>query len=886
MSQVSPSQAQAASEGASQPAPQPAAGPVATGAVATAAPAPQGKGGGAESRGTAVGAPVALDRTDRAGNPGLVLLIAIVLVGAAASFSFLPPEEAGRLTIALLALLAIVGVVGLFAFAVGFINLSGQAGRNDITKLIADTGAEGLLVTEGESQVIYANEAYMTLSGAQDSADLRTVERLFSGASDVSEAVYRLAQAARDGKRATEELRLSPPLSGEGPVGWYRIRVRPLDRPGAKRASLWNVADVTRERTRHENVFQELQHAIDFLDHAPAGFFSCDSSGRITYLNATLAGWLDYDLTQVGSGGLTLGDLVAGDGAALLNAVAGRAGEVRTEQFDIDLKRRGGQSLPVRIVHRVAFAQDRTAGPSRTLVINRAPGEEPAENLRAAEVRFARFFNQTPMAIAAVDNKGLIVRANAAFARLMPDALKGDGGGARSIYAGLADRDREALRNAILAAEKGQMDVAPIDAALSGDKPASARFFVSPSDDGGEGSNVNIFALDTTEQRTLQESFAQSQKMQAIGQLAGGVAHDFNNVLTAIIGYSDLLLASHRPTDPSFQDIMQIKQNANRAAGLVRQLLAFSRRQTLRPQVLHLNDVMSELQNLLRRLVGEKIELDVRHGRDLWLVKADLNQFEQVVVNLVVNARDAMPDGGRISLSTSNVTAAECANVDEPGFIVADYVVVEVTDSGHGIPADVKEKMFEPFFTTKEVGKGTGLGLSMVYGIVKQTGGYIACVSEPGQGATFRIYLPRHTAVEEEQVKKEDPKKSIDATGHGTILLVEDEDAVRAFGARALASRGYTVLEASSGLHALEVVDEMKGKIDLIVSDVVMPEMDGPTMFGELRKRGVTCKVIFVSGYAEDAFAKNLPAGEDFGFLPKPFSLKQLIEAVKTGVEG
>jgi two-component system cell cycle sensor histidine kinase/response regulator CckA len=329
---------------------------------------------------------------------------------------------------------------------------------------------------------------------------------------------------------------------------------------------------------------------------------------------------------------------------------------------------------------------------------------------------------------------------------------------------------------------------------------------------------------------------------------------------------------------------MQIKQNANRAAGLVRQLLAFSRRQTLRPQVLQLNDVMSELQNLLRRLVGEKVELDVRHGRDLWRVKADLNQFEQVIVNLVVNARDAMPEGGRIRLTTSNVTAAECGAISEPGFIPADYVVVEVSDSGHGIPDHVKAKMFEPFFTTKEVGKGTGLGLSMVYGIVKQTGGYISCESAPGEGATFRIYLPRHEQVEEEIVKKEEPVKSIDATGHGTILLVEDEEAVRAFGARALASRGYTVLEASSGLHALEVVDEVGGKIDLIVSDVVMPEMDGPTMFGELRKRGVKCKVIFVSGYAEDAFAKNLPAGEDFGFLPKPFSLKQLIEAVKGGV--
>jgi len=816
-----------------------------------------------------------------------VLGIAGLLVGAAASFSFMPPEDAGRLTILLLALLASVGVIGLFAYAVGFVRLAGQAARDDLTKLVADTGPEALVVTEGDSRIVYANESYMRLSGASDPAHIRSIERLFSGSPEVSEAVYRLSQAARDGKRAAEELRLAPPLTGDSAVAWYRIRVRPLERPGRPIATLWSVADVTRERARHENVFQELQHAINFLDHAPAGFFSCDQRGGVTYINATLADWLDYDLAQVGSGGLKLADVVPGASAALFSSMTGQPGEVRTEQFDVDMKRRNGQSLPVRIIHRVAFAQDRSPGPSRTLVLNRAPGLEPSENLRAAEVRFARFFNQTPMAIAVVDAKGVIIRSNAAFARLMPEALT-PSDGVRSLFAGVSERDRPALIAAIAGAMGGRADLAPVDAALAGEQQASARFFVSPSEDNSDKSNVNVFALDTTEQRTLQESFAQSQKMQAIGQLAGGVAHDFNNVLTAIIGYSDLLLASHRPTDPSFQDIMQIKQNANRAAGLVRQLLAFSRRQTLRPQVLQLNDVLSELQNLLRRLVGEKIDLDVRHGRDLWFVKADLNQFEQVIVNLVVNARDAMPEGGRIKVSTSNVTAAECADVAEPGFAPADYVVVEVTDTGHGIPADVKAKIFEPFFTTKEVGKGTGLGLSMVYGIVKQTGGYIACDSEPGLGATFRIYLPRHIQgpAEEEPVKKEEVKKPVDATGQGTILLVEDEEAVRAFGARALASRGYTVLEAGSGLQALEIVDEREGKIDLIVSDVVMPEMDGPTMFGELRKRGVKCKVIFVSGYAEDAFAKNLPEGEEFGFLPKPFSLKQLIEAVKANVGG
>jgi two-component system cell cycle sensor histidine kinase/response regulator CckA len=412
-------------------------------------------------------------------------------------------------------------------------------------------------------------------------------------------------------------------------------------------------------------------------------------------------------------------------------------------------------------------------------------------------------------------------------------------------------------------------------------------FFAASGEEVGPGEEprVTLYALDTTEQRALQENFAQSQKMQAIGQLAGGVAHDFNNVLTAIIGFSDLLLANHRPTDPAFHDIMQIKQNANRAAGLVRQLLAFSRRQTLRPQVLQLGEVLSDLQMLLRRLVGETVELDVKHGRDLWLVKADLNQFEQVIVNLVVNARDAMPEGGKIVVRTHNVGEAQCADFGESQLTPADYVLVEIEDEGHGIPADVRDKIFEPFFTTKEVGKGTGLGLSMVYGIVKQTGGFIFVDSAVGEGTVFRIFLPRHVPEANDVAPKtEAAKPAADLTGHGTILLVEDEEAVRAFGARALTSRGYTVLEAASGVEALEVVEKAGGKIDLIVSDVVMPEMDGPTMFGELRKRGLKCRVIFVSGYAEEAFAKNLPEGEDFGFMPKPFTLKQLIEAVKANM--
>lgn len=833
-------------------------------------------------------APSAFDRSERPGSAGLVLALAVAIVSVLAVYFLAPATVAPRFLMLALALFGVAGVFFLFAYAVGIIQFSAKVARNDVTKLVADTTGEGLLVIKGDSQIVYANEAYMALCGASDVTGLRGVERLFSGPPDVSEAIYRLSQAAKSGVALVEDLRLSPPLSGIGPVGWYRIRVRQLPLTGA-RASLWAVADITADRERQEGVFQELQHAIDFLDHAPAGFFSAGPDGAVPYMNKTLAGWLGYDLTQVGSGGTTLSAIIANNGAALLAAISGSPGEVKTEQIDLDLRQRNGRSLPVRLFHQVAFGQDGGAGPSRTLVLNRATGEKPEEDLRAAEVRFARFFNSTPMAIATLDADGRMLGSNAAFAKLLPRALKGGQGkeGAPwSVLSGLNERDRDALRAAIHDAVEGNSDVRPVNVSFDeGGGARSARFYVSPAEDAGK-MGAMVYALDTTEQRKVQEELAQSQKMNAVGQLAGGIAHDFNNMLTAIIGYSDLLLASHRPTDPAFRDIRQIKETANRAAGLTRQLLAFSRRQTLRPQVLQLGDALSELQILLRRVVGEKAELDLRHGRDLWFVKADITQFEQVIINLVVNARDAMPEsGGRVQIRTRNVSKDDCASFNEPHLPVADYVLIEVEDNGSGIPEDVKEKIFEPFFTTKEVGKGTGLGLSTVFGIVKQSGGFIFVESAVQRGTVFRIFLPRHLPEEKELPQKADsPKASADYTGQGVVLLVEDEDAVRSIGARALSSRGFTVLEATTGLEALEVVERVDGKIDLIVSDVVMPEMDGPAMFAELRKRGVNAKVIFVSGYAEEAFAKNLPEGE-FGFLAKPFSIKQLIETVKAHME-
>jgi len=579
---------------------------------------------------------------------------------------------------------------------------------------------------------------------------------------------------------------------------------------------------------------------------------------------------------------------------ALIKAVKAEPGTSRNTVIDLDLIKRNGQSLAVRFYHRVQAARDGTRGTSRTIVLDRAEGEDSSMALRSAEVRFTRFFNSAPMAIAAVDSAGHILRTNARFLDIFAPVVDRDAiDGNAKLEIVVHERDRETFNRALAAAFAGQASISPVDTVLPGNEERHIRFYMSPVTDlGGERAEeaAIISAVETTEQKALENQMAQSQKMQAVGQLAGGIAHDFNNVLTAIIMSSDLLLTNHRASDPSFPDIMNIKQNANRAASLVRQLLAFSRRQTLRPEVLDLTDVLADLRMLLARLVGKDIELKIDHGRDLWPVKADLGQFEQVAVNLAVNARDAMPEGGAITLRTRNVSTQEAAKLHYRDLPEADYVVFEVEDTGTGIPADVLEKIFEPFFTTKEVGKGTGLGLSMVYGIIKQTGGFIYCDSEVGKGTTFKIFLPR--LIEEKRaddapvvVKEKKVEKATDLSGSATVLLVEDEDAVRMGGVRALQSRGYTVHEAASGVEALEVMAELGGEVDIVVSDVVMPEMDGPTLLRELRKTYPDIKFIFVSGYAEDAFARNLPADAKFGFLPKPFSLKQLATTVKEMLE-
>jgi two-component system, cell cycle sensor histidine kinase and response regulator CckA len=391
---------------------------------------------------------------------------------------------------------------------------------------------------------------------------------------------------------------------------------------------------------------------------------------------------------------------------------------------------------------------------------------------------------------------------------------------------------------------------------------------------------LELIAEDITERRVLENQFRQAQKMEAVGRLAGGVAHDFNNLLMVISGYAEVLLERTRKADQLYPKIEAIHQATDRATTLTRQLLAFSRKQLLELKVVDLNIIIENIERLLRPLIGENIELQTRLAADLGRTRADAGQIEQVLMNLVVNSKDAMPSGGKITIQTAN---ARMNNEDvrreysyiQPG----QYVVLSVTDTGEGMDKEIQSRIFEPFFTTKEKGKGTGLGLSTVYGIIKQSRGYVLVESEPGLGTTFRIYLPRV----EDALEPAGPAgvSRPQAGGSETVLLVEDEESVRQLVRETLESKGYKVLEADNGEAALRIVSEYSEKIDMLITDVVMPGMSGRELSARLCASRPQTKVLYLSGYTEDAIGHEGVVDPDTAFLQKPFTLQMLSRKVR-----
>ena len=732
---------------------------------------------------------------------------------------------------------------------------------------VFDSCPDGRVIADAEGVVVYANAAWHRLVGELPDDGSASVTRLFSGRHATRAGLERLESALAHGRGAAEVLE----LSGLGAPVSFPVSVYPLG--GQPGASVWCAAPPRPDLTTGGG--SSLAGALDAL---PVGLCLTGEEGRIVFVNQVLADWVGVRPVDLLESRVAFEDLLLDD----RDAAGPRREDAFDGQHDVAVRGRGGEALYTRITRSAIASGDGQA--CLCYVVHQPVSErDRIETLFQVGNRFHHFFDFAPVGIVMLDRSGLVVAANAKFSAMIGETEAMTEG--RALVDLVHESDHHALDTCINAAGTGDSLPAPVELRLRGANDGVAQAYVRAVGQGDAASHI-VYLVDWTAQKNLERQFVQSQKMQAVGQLAGGIAHDFNNLLTAMIGFCDLLLIRHPVGDETFVDIMQIKQNANRAANLVRQLLAFSRQQTLQPRRLDLTDVLAELSHLLRRLLGETIELKMIHGRDLGVVIGDQGQLEQVIINLAVNARDAMAPGGTLTISTRNELRQAAAEVGHEVLPAGEYVVIEVGDTGPGIPEAHLNKIFEPFFTTKEAGAGVGLGLSTVYGIVKQTGGFIVPSNGPDGGAIFRIYLPGH-AEEADTVEESRPRApGQDLTGTGTILLVEDEAPVRQFALRALRNKGYEVLPAEGGAEALGILDQHEDAIDLIITDVGMPRMDGPSLVRQALERWPDLKVLLISGYAEDSMRPNLAGGFSAGFLAKPFSLKELAGKVKEVLEG
>ena len=702
---------------------------------------------------------------------------------------------------------------------------------------IAEQASDPVAVTDRAGRLVCANDAYRTLFGV----DRAPMEAWSAGDSDgtASRSLVELARAAwRDGKAGAYDL--------SSPAGVLDVTVR---RSGLTEDLLvWRLIPKVVRDIAAEAGAALTGELGDRLGRAGAMAVLVDEEGRMTAATRAWSLRASGDLVTPVSG-------------------CNVADVLRTEPNGVVRFAHEGQGgPPLRLLH---VPLERT-GRSVLLAVDDAvaagsalPGGGEIETVSA-------LLDLLPLRLALIDRDGRILLTNAEFRRFV-------GGRADARYPGdlVVAEDKAAIADHIRRMSGGR--------SLSGD--LAIRFAQAPDDPvtvtvssvRGLGPVAVLLTIrDDGPSQALKTETAQQNKMEAVGHLAGGVAHDFNNLLTAILGTCDLMLMRHLPGDSDFDDIQQIRSNSNRAASLTRHLLAFSRQQTLRPQVVLLPDLLSEVTHLLKRLLGEQIVLEVEHAREQGPVRVDAQQLEQVVVNLAVNARDVMPQGGTLRIETYPVTAREVREMKEAALPIADYTALRMTDTGPGISPQLLPKIFDPFFTTKESGKGTGLGLSTSYGIVRQSGGFITVDKAPNAGARFTIYLPAHTGPVER--RNEPKRRPVGEWGHGSVLLVEDEDMVRSVAERALTRSGYTVRAAASGDEALALLEE-DPSVDLVISDVAMPGMDGPQTVRAIRERLPSVPVLFMSGYAEEQARRRIDV-DNTDFLPKPFSVMQLTDAV------
>ncbi|MDX2145869.1 MAG: response regulator [Rhodospirillaceae bacterium] len=835
----------------------------------------------------------------------IVAVIAALIAAAGAGLAVAAPEDARAILLWVIFAAAVICAASML--------LSGRAEDKAARTLAAlapllDQSAQPRLITTRAGVLLYRNSSARDWLGGREPLDALTTRAVADlGGID-------LALRVRTGVEQAASLEVEIPLTGAGPEPeWHRVALTsiPLGIPLGRGLAddplvLWRLDDVTARHAIDEVLNQERQNLADFLHFMPIGVYSADIDGVISFANQRLAEWLGAEPEALI--GARLDDWMAGP--------------VRPQadgewQGEVQFKARNGESVSALVLQ--STYDDAGVTRTRTLAVrDGVMREQSASPGRVAYERFRALFNAAPVAIAITDPEGIVVDCNAAFEELVHQTRAGVIGG--SLAERLLADDRAAFAGELAKVMSGEMSGAQIDLRLIGKggvtSPLQATVYLGPLTAAIAGGNVEVegavaHVIDTTEQKNLEVQFAQAQKMQAMGQLAGGVAHDFNNLLTAMIGFCDLLLQRHAAGDPSFADIMQIKQNANRAANLVRQLLAFSRKQPLQPKNLNVTDALTELSHLLTRLIGESIEFKLMHGRDIGLVRVDPGQFDQMIINLAVNARDAMAGeaargvggagGGTLSITTSVETFEKPTRLGAEQIPAGRYVRITVADTGKGIAPENLARIFEPFFSTKKEvpGAGTGLGLSTVYGIVRQTGGFILVDSAPGRGSAFIVHLPRFAPEAEDAetgaAKKAakgnggaadmaPPEPAKDLGGTGTILLVEDEDAVRVFATRALKNKGYKVLEARTGEQALDILRD-QGSVDVMITDMMMPGMDGGTLARLIRVERPEIRIILISGYSEEIARGEVATGEDFHFLPKPFSLGQLAGKVKDVME-
>ena len=823
----------------------------------------------------------------------LAFWIALLLAVAAASVTLAWPNAGGAAGLVLLISMAAGGMIFLLWLMRGAGRRLGLFPERDAMAMVIESSSprfswiealsEATLIADRGGAPIVMNEAYKALTqrallGQSDKFGAVSVDRIFSTAPGLAAPIFRLSKAAKAGQSHCETLPAM--ILGSDPVPvQYEAFVAPLKSGRV----IW--------RLRKVSGFEAASGANDmkalYIEDAPIGFFSVSADGVITYANAWLRELLGL---PENASGIRLDDMMRPEFVKLLrrdrkSGVPGRA--------EIMIRSRDGLEVPV---HTVTSWHGRGADAvGRTLILTQAQNrlENEARMLAASASRPPRpegdpMFDDAPFGAARLEGQSLegaiITDSNRA---LMGLAAGGASPGMRFIDLFLAEDGEEKLREQLLdAIDK------PIGLKLAEDEQKHVNVFVTLD---RRGQPAVAYVIDMSEQKELELRLAQGEKMQAIGKLAGGVAHDFNNVLTGIMLNNDYLLNLHPVGDPSFDNLKKIHEFSVRAKDLVQMLLAYARQQTFRREVFEPGDFLSEFAILLGQLLDERIDFSVKHGRDLPMIRADRNQLETAIINLATNARDALlMDGGRGGKLTIETRRATQKDAHKNGFRFVEegeYLLIEVRDNGHGISPENLKNIFNPFFTTKPKGLGTGLGLSTVYGIIKQSEGYICPMSEVGKGTCFQIYLPALKQADlPEQVSSgpTSPDKAVsahqpvDVSGRGRILLVEDEDGVRSIAAAQLKSRGYEVREACDGEDALEILENEAGQFDLIISDVVMPGMDGPTLIREAKHLIGSTKVLFMSGYAERDIAAKLDGDTEVSFMPKPFTVKQLAERVKS----